>query len=144
MVKITAHVTKTHKESKEGILCTMWKQCLLREKTPNMPSNPGIPGVILFLHLVNLYLSSCSELNRSVNTLFFFFLFLSAPRHMEFPRQGSDPSQSCSLCHSSSNAGSPNPLCLAGAEARVLAPQTPPSTLRHSRNSSSLVVITFK
>ena len=46
--------------------------------------------------------------------LFFFFPLLATPQHMEFPGQGSDPSQSCNVCHSCSNTGSFNPLCQAG------------------------------
>ena len=30
--------------------------------------------------------------------VFFFFLFLAAPWHIEFPGQGSDMSHSCDLC----------------------------------------------
>ena len=33
-----------------------------------------------------------------------FFIFLAAPRHMEFPGQGSDPSRSCNLCYRCGNA----------------------------------------
>ena len=48
-------------------------------------------------------------------SLFLFFFFLTAPQHMEFPGQGSDPSRNCDLCHSCSNTGSLlNPLCQAG------------------------------
>lgn len=42
---------------------------------------------------------------------FLFFLFLTSPRHMEFPGQGSDPSRHCNLC-SSCSARSFNPQCL--------------------------------
>ena len=46
-------------------------------------------------------------------TLFFSFSYLAAPRHIEFPGQGSDLSHSCDL---HGNAGSFNPLYCTGIE----------------------------
>ena len=68
--------------------------------------------------------------------LFFLFLFLAAPLHVEFLGQGSDPRCSCSLHCSYSNARSFNPLCWAGEQTHVLGTaETPTIPLCHSRNS---------
>ena len=50
-------------------------------------------------------------------------LFLAAAWHVEFPGEGSDPSHSCNLCYSCSNARSFNPLCQARDQTCVLVPQ---------------------
>lgn len=60
MVTIGAHVTKTHRESKEGILSGMWRQCLLGEKTHN----------VLSISAEILLLSSFEELSRSAKHFF--------------------------------------------------------------------------
>lgn len=56
MVTIGVHVTKTHRESKEGILYGMWRWCLLGEKTPN---------VLSIIYAEILLLSSFPGLSRS-------------------------------------------------------------------------------
>ena len=53
----------------------------------------------------------------TLNIVFFFF---GHPQHVEFPVQRSDPSCSCDLRYSCSNAGSFNPLCLAGDQTCAL------------------------
>ena len=50
----------------------------------------------------------------------FCFVFLAAPKHMEFPSQGSDPSRSCDLYCSYGSARPFNPLGQAGALTCVL------------------------
>ena len=60
-----------------------------------------------------------------------FSSLLVTPQDMAFPGQGSDENHSSSLCHSSGNAGSLNPLCWAGDRTCILALQ---------RNSQSCCV----
>lgn len=50
--------------------------------------------------------------------LFFFSSFLAAPRHMEFPGQGSDSSRRCDPCLRHSNAGSSTHCTWPGIEPR--------------------------
>lgn len=82
--------------------------------------------------------------NVSTSARFFFFFFLADLQHVEFPGQGSDPSWSCNLCHSRSNVGFPNPLCLClprGSNLCLGAVETPPIPSCHSGNSSRMVLI---
>ena len=67
----------------------------------------------------------------------FFFLFLAAPWHMEFPGKGSYLSCSCDLCHSYGNTGSFNLLSWARDWTCVLGTaEMLPILLCHNGNSS--------
>ena len=70
---------------------------------------------------------------------FFFFLLLAIPWHMEFPGQGSDPSHSCNLSCSCSNATSLTHRTRPGIEPvsqhsqdAAADPAVPQQELRHS------------
>ena len=55
-----------------------------------VPTRPG--RSLKLVSLINLKLLESWDY-----LIFFFFLFLAVPRHMEFLGQGSDPSGSCNL-----------------------------------------------
>ena len=67
--------------------------------------------------------------------IYFIFLFLVTPRHMEFLGQGVNPSLSCNLCHSGSNAGSLTHCAGLGLNHVPVAAETPWILLCHGRNS---------
>ena len=66
---------------------------------------------------------------------FFFSPFLASPQHMDLLGQGSNPSQSCSLCHGCGNTESLTPLGWRSHRIPATA-QTPLILLCHSGSSS--------
>ena len=66
----------------------------------------------------------------------FFFLFLAASQHMEFPGQGSDSSCSFNLCHSCSNVGSLIHCAGPGIDAGSQCSRDATNPMCHSGNST--------
>lgn len=67
---------------------------------------PFLQTVNYTTHSVPHLCYSLSNISRGRITFIFYFPFLAAPQHMEFPGQGWDSSCGCNLSYSCGNAGS--------------------------------------
>ena len=103
--------------------------------------NKACPDNYLILALNTRNGTGTVLVGSSRSQKYFFFSFLATPRHMEFPGQGSDPSHSCYLNCSFSNAGSLTHCAGLGSNPHCSTPKMPPIPLWHSRNSPKYYLI---
>ena len=77
--------------------------------------------------------------------IYLFIYFISSPRHMEFPGQGSDLSHTCNLCQSCGKPGSLTPCSRLGiSPASQCSVRVLPILLRHRGKSPSSVLLLAK